>query len=152
MQDVLRSKHAVLEQKFQEFQEALVGLSLHEALVALGHWHELLAAHVAWEEAGLLAAYVHLVPQPPRGGAHTIFFDEHQKLLRLADEMLARLSHILEGEADIRKTATLELLERTFKLKGVSEHHHQREEQLMIPALSEVMAADELAQLLEGPS
>lgn len=151
MQALLHDKHTALELAFHQFQEALIGLSLHEALMALGQWHELLAAHIAWEEAGLLAAYVQLVPEPPRGGPHALFFEEHRKLHRMADELLGRLCHILEGEESHRRAKTLDLLERTFKLKGLAEHHHAREEQLLIPALSEVMAAAELAQLLEGP-
>lgn len=150
-EQIFEDAHRGLERLFRQFQEALIGLELELAGAFLEAYHSQLAGHMAAEEAGLLAAYSQLVAHPPRGGAPSLFFDEHRKLEDILDELNGRLHHALgNDDRDEVRSIVLDLLERSFTFSGVTEHHHQREEKLLIPALRGVLEPEILASMIQA--
>lgn len=138
---VIQAQHTLLDAHFRRFQEALVGLDLAEAREHLSAYHEMLADHIADEESTLLTPYEQLVTHPPRGGSASLFRDEHRKLLHLLDELHGRLNYALEqGQTPQQRSDVLELLERSFLARGLAEHHHLREETILFPAWTKLMA------------
>ena len=150
-EQIFEDAHRGLERLFRQFQEALIGLELELAGAFLEAYHSQLAGHLAAEEAGLLAAYKQLVDHPPRGGAPSLFFDEHRKLEDILYELNGRLHHALGNEdLDEVRSIVLDLLERSFTFSGLTEHHHQREEKLLIPALRGVLEPEDLASMIQS--
>lgn len=137
-------RHHELTHTFRAFQEALVGLELQRASELLGQYRTYLQRHIEVEDGLLFPLFEQHVPNPPRGAAHRIFSDEHRKLERLVDELQLRLDNACVSAAqqppgESLKGQVLDLLERAFLAQGVAEHHHLREETLLVPGLQAVL-------------
>lgn len=136
-------RHVELTQSFRAFQEALIGLELALASAHLTRYRALLATHIEVEDGLLFPLFEQHVPTPPRGAAHRIFYDEHRRLERLVDELQLRLDNATVNPGEDLRSQILDLLERSFLAQGVAEHHHLREETLLVPALKSALP-DEL--------
>ena len=118
---VLTHEHRLLEQLLQRHQRALVDARIEQAAAHWQRYRQALAAHIDQEEAGLDQLDSDALRWPLR-----LYRAEHRRILELADRIADQLAR-----APRRATAVfrIDMLEREKTLKGVLEHHHEREEQ-----------------------
>lgn len=141
----MMERHAALDAQFLAHQTALLDRDVAGARAALARWREMLAAHMAEEEARILPVYAARCPQPP-GGQTQMFLDEHRKLRELADDATTRTDAL--DAAGPAPAAILALLDRETMLKNYLDHHDRRERSFLYAALDAALPEDERARLL----
>lgn len=134
--------HAPLGERLLAAQFALLDRRPDRALLEVAGLRAALAAHIAGEDELLLPAYAAAVPTPGRGAGAEVFVAEHQKILRLAGEVEAALA--AAGAGEVSHAEALRLLEAVHPLKGLLQHHEDREERLLAPALDEAIGDEAL--------
>lgn len=148
---VLRCLHERLEELFLLHQEALLECDLPLARSRFDDYEAALAAHLRLEEERLLPVYRRAGRIP--GGPEEFFTGEHRKLRALLERCRLLLDEALRDPVPDRR-AIIRLFDLEATFKSLTEHHHQREENILFPALDRVTTAVErselLAQCLEG--
>lgn len=126
----LEREHRVLERLLETHQVALVSGNRLRAAHCLHRYRDLLAFHLHVEEQFFEAAGegIRFTRWPA-----TTYRAEHRKLLALLDRLLTRFESLSRGPLDPLQLIALIEQEKVFKT--VAEHHHQREEQDLYPAL-----------------
>jgi len=143
--DVL-ALHRELDELFFRHQRALLDFDFRGALERLKAYESALLSHMLDEEELLLPLYSERNPEPERGGRADFFLLEHAKMRRhLAHfrEQLPRLAGLPEPSR-----AILKLLDQETTYKHLVEHHDQREERYLYPALERVTTEAERDELL----
>lgn len=126
----LEREHRVLERLLEAHQVALVTGNRSRAAHYLHRYRDLLTSHLHVEEPFLAAADEGI--RSTRWPV-TTYRAEHRKLLALLDRLLIRFESLSRDSLD--PLQLIALIEQEKVLKGVAEHHHQREEQDLYPAL-----------------
>lgn len=133
--DTIARCHRQLDELFLYHQEALLEGRFAEALVLLDCYKSPHDLHKALEDEQLLPRHAGLgdgVRWPT-----SLYGHEHDRIGRL----LSKLEERLHGAAEqhlggrARRRAIIALLEQEKTLKGVVEHHQEREEQGLLPEL-----------------
>ena len=134
--------HREMEQLFAFHQEALVCGDLGLAGRYLALYRAALRLHIRQEDTLLLpryGAFDSRYPWPAR-----VYDGEHRKLERQLKRCVTRFADLCR---DPSPGGLVGLLEAEKTLKHLSEHHHQREEESLFPALTEHLDSDELREL-----
>lgn len=139
--------HRDLEELLLLHQEALVDRDPDLAGARLRRFRARLAWHARVEEELVVPAFEALGLHV-RGGDPGYFRLEHAKLLELTDALVCELEPLTRA-ARCTSRDVLPLLGRGFRLQGVLEHHEQREDTLLYPALDDALPAVEVARLWE---
>lgn len=126
----LAGQHAELAGELHRHQLALVEDRAEAARAALRRYARHLRAHVRAEEEALYPAYEELGPHDPGAGLE-LFRAEHNKILCRLSRLEAQ---VLEG-GPMPAGLRLQWIEEQAALKHLLDHHHQREERAMVPAL-----------------
>jgi septation ring formation regulator EzrA len=132
--DRLESEHARMSELLHEHQCALVGLDLCVAEERLDQFLQLLKHHMHAEDTRVLPAYAEL-PKHNERATPDILRDEHTKIATAAENIVERAASL--GRSGELKNDVLVLLESEMRFKTLLEHHTQREERWMLPALRE---------------
>lgn len=136
--------HEDLGEFFLRHQEALLAGNLSTAAALLESYEQRLRQHIRDEEDLLLPVYERAGRIP--GGAVEFFTGEHRKML----EMLTRLRHDLSRiEAQPAPRDIIRLFDDAAKYKSLVEHHDQREQNILYPALDRVTGETERTALLQ---
>lgn len=146
--DYIQSAHLELNEMLLLHQEALLLLRLDDAARLLAAYERCLALHMRQEELRIFPRHAALAEQ---GRWSTeLYLKEHEKLRQLLAAVGAGLAEIRAGGLDARQLRrnVLALLEREKTLKGLLEHHEQREESAMFPMLERQLAPEALAALV----
>lgn len=140
--------HRRLDGLFLDHQLALLVLDLARARAALQRYENELLVHIKDEEELLIPLYDHRTTNVP-GGAVELFTGEHTKLKGFVAEFYRTLDE-LDGKPESElKRGVIGLFDREAVCKGLTEHHHAREESILFPWLNRVTSDDERARLLD---
>jgi hemerythrin-like domain-containing protein len=127
----LEAYHSQLDELFAQHQEALVERDVDVARQTLRRYHQGLQIHMDDEENVVLPLLEQLEPVP--GGSPKMFRDEHRKLSELLGVLLQQVE-ALDPET-LTPRRVVELLDEEHRYKGLVEHHHLREHNLLFPRL-----------------
>ncbi len=142
---VLKQLHDRLDELFLRHQEALFDDDLAGALARLDVYEEELRAHIRLEEELLLPVYRRAGVIP--GGREEFYTGEHERLTVLLGRCRSRLLEVAASPGG-RRRGLISLFDLEATFKSLSEHHHQREENLFFPALDRVTDEAERQELL----
>ena len=137
--------HAELEELFFAHQRALLRFDLKTAADKLADYEEALLEHIRVEDELLIPLYSERA-EPVRGSAPEFYYGEHRKLLEFIDLFKRKIPLLAEGEE--RERRLIKLLDAEATFKHLLEHHHEREEKFLFPALDRAVPEEERAQLL----
>lgn len=136
--------HARLLAVVEDMLVAAVALDFEAALGACRRLAQAIDSHRAAEERALAALPGE--PPLPRGAGRSLVVAEHDKL----DELIARAAEVLAALADLadldtdaggRRVALVRHLEPLMRVRGLLEHHTQREVELVYPHLERHLPA-----------
>jgi hypothetical protein len=142
--DVL-ALHRELEEMFYEHQRALLDFNFRAALERLRAYEAALVAHMR-DEVELLLPLNAEPAEIERGGAKEFFLLEHEKMRRHVAHFRAELPKLV-GMAEPSR-ALIKLLDQETTYKHIVEHHGEREEKFLYPALELVTTEAERDELL----
>lgn len=142
--NVLNHYHQQLESLFRYQQEAIVEQRFELASQILSHYQALLSAHIQLENSLLLP--LHEKIEKPRW-ASSLYQREHEKILTLLSRANEKLNAAQSEDTRSPRRRVIELLDYQRTIKGVLEHHEQREEQGLVPELSKMLAGSEQSKL-----
>ena len=149
LKSVIASCHVDLEQLFFAHQETVLTGDLPAAQEALRRYTVAHDLHKRFEDEHLFPRLAKLAEPgdwPPR-----IYVHEHDKI----DERLQQLGRMLGELIDSESTGTelrmgiITLLDQEKSYKGLTEHHQEREEAGMLPALDAQTDANWRSAILE---
>ncbi|MBL4607180.1 MAG: hypothetical protein JKY01_05050 [Pseudomonadales bacterium] len=146
---ILKHYHQWLEHLLLCQQEALIEQRFELANQILSHHQALLFAHIQLENSLLLP--LHEKVSKPRW-ASSLYQLEHDKILTLLSRAQEKLFAAQQDSKRSQRRLAIELLDYQRTLKGVLDHHEQREEQGLIPELLSIISPAEenvLAKQLE---
>lgn len=135
----IEHEHKVLSERFQSYQEALVGMEVSSALAELEEFARVLRRHMRLEDEVLIPAYA-LITDRPRGGDPEYFRDEHRKIESQLGEILTTTRSLSTGS--MSRTSILALLKRGMRFNDFIAHHIQREESILLPRLRDKLRED----------
>ena len=84
------------------------------------------------------------------GGAVELFTGEHAKLTGFVIEFHRTLATFSDKSDPRLKPSIIKLFDRQAICKGLVEHHHAREQNILFPWLDKITSAQERAALLAG--
>ena len=137
--------HRELDEMFYEHQRALLDFNFRGALERLADYESALLSHMCDEEELLLPLYAERA-EIARGGARDFFILEHGKMRRHLAHFREQLPKLLTLPEPSR--ALLKLLDQETTYKHIVEHHDEREEKFLYPALERFTTEAERADLL----
>ena len=144
----LSKVHEWLDQLFLAHQTALLSLDLSEAERCLDFYEANLLVHIKDEEELLIPTYGARASDIP-GGAVVFFTGEHKKILRFVAEFHEMLKRLRNQKKLQLKHAIIQLLDREGMYKGLLQHHHAREHNVLYPWLDWLTSEAEREKLLE---
>lgn len=144
---VLAEVHRWLDSLFLDHQLALLSLNLPVASDCLKRYEVNLNLHVEDEENALIPLFEARTDNVP-GGAVELFTGEHTKLTGFVAEFHGTLA-TLNGKPERElKLYVIRLFDREAICKGLVEHHHAREQNILFPWLDRVTSESERNTLL----
>lgn len=141
---LIQEDHSFMEETFLLHQEALLEKNLPLALQLLTLFEQQISHHILFENNHLLPLHQECVTEP-RWGSH-VYEAEHKKIISLLRGIQQQLQTLINSSFDRRDI--IELLDQEKTLKGVIEHHEEREESALLPEL-EVCAGAVLSSVCE---
>jgi hemerythrin-like domain-containing protein len=145
---LLTKVHEWLDGLFLAHQTALLSLELKEAKRCLDVYYANLRLHIKDEEDLLIPTYGARASDIP-GGAVEFFTGEHKKILGFLGEFHEMLNRLRDQKKSELKHAVIQLLDREGMYKGLLQHHHAREHNVLYPWLDWLTSEAERKTLLE---
>ena len=130
---ILHHYHERLEHLLLCQQEALIHLDFELACQIFTHYQGLLSAHIQLENKLLLPLHEKV---GETRWATSLYEHEHNKILTLVARAQEKLAAAKQDKTPSKRRIAIALLDYQKTLKGVLEHHEQREEQGLIVELS----------------
>jgi hemerythrin-like domain-containing protein len=140
--------HEWLDGLFLAHQTALLSLDLSEARRCLDFYEANLLLHIKDEEELLIPTYGARASDIP-GGAVEFFTGEHKKILSFIAEFHKMLKPLRSQKKLQLKHGIIQLLDREAMYKGLLQHHHAREHNVLYPWLDWLTTEVEREKLLE---
>ena len=137
--------HKELDELFFRHQVSLLDYNFRTAFERLCEYESALLAHMRDEEEVLLPIYAERAT-PERGGRADFFLLEHEKMRRLLAHFREQLPRLYELPEPSR--ALIKLLDQETTYKHLVEHHDEREERHLYPALEQFTTDAEREDLL----
>lgn len=137
--------HRELNELFFRHQVSLLDYNFRTAFERLCEYESALLAHMRDEEELLLPLYGERA-SPARGGRADFFLLEHDKMRRLLTHFREQLPRLYEMPEPSR--ALIKLLDQETTYKHLVEHHDEREERYLYPALEQVLTEVEGEEIL----
>ncbi len=136
--DVITKCHQELDELFLLHQEAVVLAKFEAAVGLLGCFGELHQFHMDFENEKLIPALTEL-GDPGRWPA-SLYSSEHDKVQELLKKTEGRLLSLRDSRLSRKNTrrAIIVLLDEQKTLKGVCEHHQEREQVGLLPELDKL--------------
>jgi hemerythrin-like domain-containing protein len=139
--------HKQLDELFYLHQEALLALDVRLALERLDGFERKLRPHMRYEEEVLLPVYERA--GRIEGGPVVFFTGEHKRMLEFLARFREKLEGLLHDPRDLKREV-ISLFDQQAMFKHLSEHHDQRERNILYPTLDRVTDEAERRQLLFG--
>ena len=137
--------HRELDELFFRHQVSLLDCNFRTAFERLCEYESALLAHMRDEEELLLPLYSERAT-PGRGGRADFFLLEHEKMRRHLAHFREQLPRLYELPEPSR--ALIKLLDQETTYKHIVEHHDEREERHLYPALEQVTSDAEREDIL----
>jgi hypothetical protein len=145
----LTEVHRWLDSFFLNHQLALLSTDFAAAKLHLEHYENNLRLHIDDEESRLIPLYDSRTANVP-GGAVELFTGEHTKLSAFVGEFQHTLVELTGKRQRELALGIITLFDREAICKGLAEHHHAREENILFPWLDNITAPEERLELLES--
>lgn len=141
---LIQEDHSFMEETFALHQEALLekNLPLAQTLIAL--FEQQISHHILFENNYLLPLHSECVLEPRWGS--NVYEAEHKKIISLLRNIQQQLQDMINTGYNRRDI--IALIDQEKSLKGVIEHHEEREESALLPEL-EICAGEQLKTVSE---
>ncbi|MGB1799542.1 MAG: hypothetical protein ACPHLK_01790 [Gammaproteobacteria bacterium] len=145
--EIIKKQHLELRELFARHQEMLLQGQIEETKVWLEHYSVCQKAHIQIEENYLLPEFVKIKRTTKWDSA--VYEKEHAKILKIYQSVVEDLEWLSEQKMDEseKRRKIIALLDKEKTLKGLNEHHEEREEEAMLKELDEQLEERELREL-----
>lgn len=145
--EIIKKQHLELRELFARHQERLLLGQFEEAKVWLEHYFVCQKAHIQIEESYLLPEFEKIKRTTKWDGA--LYEKEHVKILKIYQNVADELDCLSEQEMteSDKRRKIIALLDKEKTLKGLNEHHEEREEEAMLKELEEQLEETRLREL-----
>ncbi len=129
--------HQTLNEIFLRHQEAVLLTRLDDAMALFGSFKQLHQLHLDFEDQVLLPKLSTL--DNPGRWPESLYKSEHAKIQQLVNRVENSLRPLRTARLQDRasRRAIIAILDQQKTFKGVCEHHQEREEMALLPALDE---------------
>jgi hemerythrin HHE cation binding domain-containing protein len=145
--EIIHQQHLELRELFTRHQEELLQGNFEEAKDCLDNFYTFLKAHMQIEDNYLLPRFAK-IKRSSRWDV-SVYEKEHNKIIKLYNNIVNDLDWLSEqdlSESDKRRNIIF-LLDKEKTLKGLNEHHEEREEEAMLKELDEQLEQRQLKEL-----
>lgn len=145
--NIINKQHLELRELFARHQEMLLIGQFEEARVWLDHYMVCQKAHIQIENNYLLPEFTKIERKTQWDSS--VYEKEHDKIIKLYENVSDDLNWLTEqelSESDRRRNI-IALLDKEKTLKGLNEHHEDREEEAMLKELDEQLEQRKLKEL-----
>lgn len=144
---LIHQQHNELRELFARHQEALIQGELHEAIEWLENYDILQRAHMQIEESYLFPEFANIKHNSKWDVS--LYEKEHIKIKQLYISIVDELTRLSEQQQDEsqRRRDIIALLDKQKTLKGLNEHHAEREEEAMLKELEQQLEQRHLREL-----
>ncbi len=145
--EIIQKQHLEIRELFARHQEALLQGLLEEASTWLEYFNVCQKAHMQIEERYLIPEFEKIERTTKWEGS--LYQKEHDKINQLYNNVVRDLDWLIEQELDEsqRRRNIIALLDKEKTLKGMNEHHEEREEEAMLKELDEQLESRSLKEL-----
>ena len=145
--EIIKKQHNDLRELFARHQEALLEGNLHDATVCLEQFYVCQKAHMQIEENYLFPEFNKIERQSKWDCS--LYEKEHDKIKTLYENIAEDLNWLSEQELNEsqKRRNIIALLDKEKTLKGLNEHHEEREEEAMLKELNEQLDLRKLKEL-----
>jgi hypothetical protein len=145
--EIIVQQHIELRELFARHQEALLQGHFEEASMWLTHFVACQTAHIEIEEKYLLPEF-HKIERTSKWDG-SLYEKEHDKIKHLHNNMIKDLDWLSEQtlNASDKRRNIIALLDKQKTLKGLIEHHEEREEEALLKELDEQLEERKLKEL-----
>lgn len=147
----LTTEHRWGERIYRRFLEALVDRDLAAADRLLDRYAAWMVDHIGREEGEWLPRFDEHFGTS-RGFGADLVLQEHRVIEKLLNALRDLVSTLAARGERLDASGVLTLLEDAFRFRGVVNHHHAREDNVVIPALQELEQAGTLRPAAEETS
>ena len=147
LEEIIKKQHLDLREIFARHQEALLQGQLYDASNWLEQFYFCQKAHMQIEENYLFPEFNKIERQSKWHSS--LYEKEHDKIRKLIDNIVEDLNWLSEQELNEsqKRRNIIALLDKEKTLKGLNEHHEEREEEAMLKELSEQLEQRKLKEL-----
>ncbi len=134
---LIQQQHKDLRELFARHQEALLQADFDEALRWLGYFADCQKSHMQIEEQYLFPVFAKIERQSKWDVS--LYEKEHTKIDKLIQDTISDVNWLSEqqlSDSDLRRNI-IALLDKQKTLKGLNEHHEEREETAMLQELEQ---------------
>jgi len=145
--EIIQKQHLELRELFARHQEALLQGEFVDAKRWLDYFRTCQKAHMKIEETYLFPEFAK-IKRTSRWDA-SLYEKEHDKINQLYNKVVKDLDWLSEqklGESELRRNI-IALLDKEKTLKGLNEHHEEREEDALLKELDEQLQQRQLKEL-----
>lgn len=145
--EIIQQQHLQLRELFACHQEALLQGDFKKARKWLDHFNTCQKAHMQIEERYLFPEFSKIKRTSRWDGS--LYEKEHDKINQLYNNVVKDLDWLSEqtlGESELRRKI-IALLDKEKTLKGLNEHHEEREEDAMMKELDAQLESRQLKEL-----
>lgn len=145
--EIIKKQHLELRELFARHQEMLLLAQFEEAKVWMEHYSVCQKAHIQIEENYLLPEFAKIKRTTKWDGS--LYEKEHAKILKIYQSIVEDLEWLSEQkmEESEKRRKIIALLYKEKTLKGLNEHHEEREEEAMLKELEEQLEERKLREL-----
>ena len=145
--EIIKKQHLELRELFARHQEMLLLSQFEEAKVWMEHYSVCQKAHIQIEENYLLPEFGKI--KRTTKWDSSLYEKEHAKILKIYQGIVEDLEWLSEQkiEESEKRRKIIALLDKEKTLKGLNEHHEEREEEAMLKELEEQLEERKLREL-----
>jgi hypothetical protein len=145
--EIIQKQHLELRELFMRHQEMLLQGQFEDASLWLEQFNVCQQAHINIEERYLLPEFEKI--ERTTKWDSSLYKKEHDKITQLYDNIAEDLQWLIEQDLDEsqRRRNIIALLDKEKSLKGLNEHHEEREEEAMLKELDEQLEQRQLKEL-----
>ena len=145
--EIIHQQHLELQELFARHQEALIQAQFEDAINCLEHYAVCLNAHIQLEERYLFPEFSK-IERKSRWDV-SLYKKEHEKIKQLYQNILDDLQWLSRQELDKsqQRRNIISLLDKEKTLKGLNEHHEDREEEALLKELDQQLGERQLKEL-----
>ena len=145
--EIIKKQHLELRELFARHQEMLLTGQFDEAKLWLEHYIVCQKARIQLENSYLIPEFAK-IERTTQWDA-SLYEKEHEKIMHLYKNISEDLNCLAEQELDEsdKRRNIIALLDKEKTLKGLNEHHEDREEEAMLKELDEQLEEKKLKEL-----